>query len=594
MLRFWNVPRGQLYADDLACLTAGPRGMQRLLDETRSHSARIDSEIHLGKTCIVEFGIEPSRLRHPPFMWGGTAIRCVRSAPYLGLHLHDSCSWDLQLQTAARKGRMALHKWSRVLRSPFIPAAAKRLVLHTRVAPSMWYGMELWSVRTDATQLDRVLLDGARLVAGVRRSAMVSAYARWRTLQAPVLLSDLGVLSARGMCQLAHARHRVRAHRADVAVRTAGLPEADEEAAHAAVGRALDFMGFAVRMSGSPWVAEADAALWEVLRAAPGEADAVLPATRPAPHSPLALPDSIQVTNTALRAGASALALAARGVGVDRVPACGTRSSSRVRKRPRHLPARAQSPSRNPLSCGLFLDGDTSSSYLHAVSDVAHVFASLRSSHLIGDYSHAYGSSDLPHCCDLCMRPLFSPNDDFGSVARTEARWRHVEHLLLSCPLVTCPGLPDVPAFSVLRRDLLDVAASETPARACVAAAFPPVVGEDVAAARRSVPFLLDPVRSLRSCGGVSFGVVSACTALVAAYVAGVASRVCGGEAAALAAALWPRLRLPSEAGVRSLLPPPRSSAMDAVAASQALLDGVCACSESARGAVADARLGRA
>ena len=77
-------------------------------------------------------------------------------------------------------------------------------------------------------------------------------------------------------------------------------------------------------------------------------------------------------------------------------------------------------------------------------------------------------------------------------------------------------------------------------------------------------------------------------------YVAGVASRVCGGEAATLAAALSFRLSLPSGAGVRRLLPPPRSSAMDAVAASQALLDGVCACSESARGAVADARLGRA
>ena len=83
--------------------------------------------------------------------------------------------------------------------------------------------------------------------------------------------------------------------------------------------------------------------------------------------------------------------------------------------------------------------------------------------------------------------------------------------------------------------------------------------------------------------------------ALVRAY-AGVAARICSDDASAILAAVSPRLVLPiyMESYVRRFVTPVRSAAQDAVAASRILLDGLCFCSESASGAVADARLGRA
>lgn len=70
------------------------------------------------------------------------------------------------------------------------------------------------------------------------------------------------------------------------------------------------------------------------------------------------------------------------------------------------------------------------------------------------------------------------------------------------------------------------------------------------------------------------------------------ASRVCGDESTALPEMLSSRTEFLDSAG-GCPLPPPQSCAMDAVAASLALLGGVCACSQSARGAVANASLGK-
>ena len=76
---------------------------------------------------------------------------------------------------------------------------------------------------------------------------------------------------------------------------------------------------------------------------------------------------------------------------------------------------------------------------------------------------------------------------------------------------------------------------------------------------------------------------VAACVCLVAGFVLGVASRVCGEPAERLAAAAVPALSLPPSSGVASLCSPPRSPAQDAVAAGSALVDGVCVSQSQAR-----------
>ena len=85
------------------------------------------------------------------------------------------------------------------------------------------------------------------------------------------------------------------------------------------------------------------------------------------------------------------------------------------------------------------------------------------------------------------------------------------------------------------------------------------------------------------------------CVRVVATYVVGVASRVCGHPADDLASSLSPWLSLPSGYGVKAFLPPGRSAAQDAVSAECTLLGGVCVCDLSApRGAEADALAGMA
>ena len=142
-------------------------------------------------------------------------------------------------------------------------------------------------------------------------------------------------------------------------------------------------------------------------------------------------------------------------------------------------------------------------------------------------------------------------------------------------------------------------AAGDTVARALVDSAFSLAAVEgtpDVeCAAVAAVPFLLDPISALRTGGQVSGAATSLCVRVVATYVVGVASRVCGHLADGLASSLSPWLSLPPGYGVKAFLPPGRSAAQDAVAAECTLLGGVCVCDLSApRGAEADALAGMA
>ena len=176
-----------------------------------------------------------------------------------------------------------------------------------------------------------------------------------------------------------------------------------------------------------------------------------------------------------------------------------------------------------------------------------------------------------------------------------EHRWRHVEHLLLTCPCVTSPR-GDM-AVTILRRDLCAAAADDAPARRVVELAFPSAAPEPAVAAVYSVPFLLDPVRALRDAGGVRGDTVVECSRLVACYVLGVACHVCGESAAGVARDFLAAVRLPEYAEIGCLAMVQRSAGQDAVASGCSLVDGVCECDVSALrqgGAEADALSGMA
>ena len=153
---------------------------------------------------------------------------------------------------------------------------------------------------------------------------------------------------------------------------------------------------------------------------------------------------------------------------------------------------------RNPMSRGLCLDAGLCPSYTKLPSALAHVFLSLRSSHLVGDHEFAYGvSGACPKECHLCRARVYSGAEEFGAAHAVEHRWRHIEHLLLLCPCVASPLPPGRTAEAALRHDLLRATAPDAAVRAVVELAFPAGMPDAAAAAVYSLPFLLDPVRCL-------------------------------------------------------------------------------------------------
>jgi hypothetical protein len=182
------------------------------------------------------------------------------------------------------------------------------------------------------------------------------------------------------------------------------------------------------------------------------------------------------------------------------------------------------------------------------------------------------------------VRTCMTPHDDFNASQEAEHRWLHIEHLLLACPLVTPPGMPDVSCSTLLRRDLLDTTADVPVFRAVVEQAFPPGGLDPACAAVCTVPFLLDPVTALRSVGAVPRPLGERCVGLVAAFVCGVSARVCGAASVGLAEDVLRRLELPEDSALRALWPCARSAASDAVAAGSTLLDGTTLKQFNARG----------
>ena len=207
--------------------------------------------------------------------------------------------------------------------------------------------------------------------------------------------------------------------------------------------------------------------------------------------------------------------------------------------------------------------------------------------------------------CALCGTPVYSSAEDFGAAHEVEHRWRHIEHLLFSCPCITVPVSRAPLAVDVLRCDLYRATVGDPCARRVVAEAFPAGPSGAAVAAACSVPFCLDPVKSLRSSPGACGSTVARCSRIVAVYLLGVAARVCGPAAEDVAIGIASLVGVPRGSGVVSLLPGSCSGVSGSVSDDGSPLVGVCLCDLSAHrprqhllpgrvGAEADAHLGRA
>ena len=80
------------------------------------------------------------------------------------------------------------------------------LVLRSRIAPCMTYGMQLWRPAKRGANMTAVLTRAAKLISGIHREASYTAFFKDRSVNPDVMLADLDILSAADHCRMAHAR----------------------------------------------------------------------------------------------------------------------------------------------------------------------------------------------------------------------------------------------------------------------------------------------------------------------------------------------------------------------------------------------------
>ena len=200
---------GQAYADDLAGIAETQKGLQRVVQAVHLHSLRL--LLNVPMSIAMVFGTQSvcARLGAPELWWGDSRLPTADTVEYLGLR-PDSCGgWVAQQAAGAADGWAALHRWRPVLRSQHLSAATKFRVLRSCIAPCMSYGMELCRPYNRGPNMTAVLVRPAKLISGIGRDALHTAFCMGRSVNQDVMLADLDVLSAdcMAMCNTAVFEH---------------------------------------------------------------------------------------------------------------------------------------------------------------------------------------------------------------------------------------------------------------------------------------------------------------------------------------------------------------------------------------------------
>ena len=366
----------------------------------------------------------------------GCRLHTTDTVKYLGLRLESEGGWAAQQAAGAANGWAALHQWLPVLRSQCLSAATKLLVLRSRIAPCMTYGMALWRPAKNGANMTAVLTQAAELISGIHREASRTAFFKDRSVNQDVMLADLDILSAADHCRMAHARQHARkaASAAAAATYVHNDPCPPEFRIELSAAYAPDYMRAAVwhgLHARDTWCGYArtghETSLSHGVRAT----------SAPAGAAPDMAGEVANATRKDIRIGISASALVCRGL---RQPSHGLHGPPAPA---RHTHTKWDADIRYPSAREHRWSAAVKSAYTTASPAVVHPITSLRSSHLIGDHCLDFGDTAVAAACSLCHDHVFPSCPDFGSARRAQAarehRWRHIEHLLFECQCI--PGL---------------------------------------------------------------------------------------------------------------------------------------------------------
>ena len=266
----------------------------------------------------------------------------------------------------------------------------KLLVLRSRIAPCMTYGMELWRPAKNGTNMTAALTRAAKLISGIHREASRTAFFKDRSVNQDVMLADLNILSAADHCCMAHARQYARqaASAATAGTYVHNDPCSPDFRIALSAAYALDYMGAAVWQGlhvRDAWCTYACTCHETAL------SHGVCSASTPTRAAPDMVGAVANMTLKDIRIGISASALVCRGL---RRPSHGLRG--RPRAPPRRAQVRCAADIRTPSSREHLCSAAVRPAYTTASSAVVHPIMSLRSSHLVRDHRLDFGSQLLP------------------------------------------------------------------------------------------------------------------------------------------------------------------------------------------------------
>ena len=338
---------------------------------------------------------------------------------YFGLRLESEAGWNAQQAAGAADSWAAMHQWLPVLRSQYLSAATKLLVLWSRIGPCMTYGMDLWRPAKNSANMTAVLTRAVKPISGIHREASHTTFFKDRSVNHDVMLADLDILPAADHCHMAHARQYARLATSAAAAATYAHndPCSPEFRIELSAAYAPDYMGAAVwqgMRSRDAWCEDArtchETALSYDVRSASAP-------TRAAPDM---VGEVAHTTLKDIRIGISASALVYRAL---RQPSLGLHGRPRAPARRTHV--RWAADIRNPSSREHLWNAAVRSAYTPASPEVVHPIMSLRSSHLVGDHCLDFGDTAVAAACSLCHDHVFPSCPDIGSAPRAQAVREH-------------------------------------------------------------------------------------------------------------------------------------------------------------------------
>ena len=140
------------------------------MQAVHTHSLRWGWLLNVPKSVVRVIGKWSgcARISAPELWWGACRLPTADTVKYLGLRLESDGGWAAQQAAGAANGWVALHQWLPVLRSKYLSAATKLLVLrsHIYIASCMTYGKELWRPAKNGANMTVILVPCVAMAMG--------------------------------------------------------------------------------------------------------------------------------------------------------------------------------------------------------------------------------------------------------------------------------------------------------------------------------------------------------------------------------------------------------------------------------------------